>query len=277
MTTFLVAAIQMDTTSNQDQNLSVAADFIGEAAKKGAKLIALPETMVYLGRDYAALSEAVPGGKTATYLSALARKYGVYIEGGSLYERNENDPVRPYNTTFLLGPDGAFLGKYSKLHPFDVVLDSGVTSRESSHVAPGHEIVTVKTAGVGTLGFGICYDLRFGELFRLMALRGAQILVLPANFTEATGRAHWEVLVRARAIENECYVIAPNQVGKKPRFTAYGHSLIVDPRGKVLAEADGTETGVIYAPIDLDLVSKVRKETFTLQNRREDIYSLCLK
>ena len=193
MTTFLVAAIQMDTTSNQDQNLSVAADFIGEAAKKGAKLIALPETMAYLGRDYAALSEAVPGGKTATYLSTLARKYGVYIEGGSLYERNENDPARPYNTTFLLGPDGAFLGKYSKLHPFDVVLDSGVTSRESSHVAPGHEIVTVKTAGVGTLGFGICYDLRFGELFRLMALRGAQILVLPANFTEATGRAHWEV------------------------------------------------------------------------------------
>ena len=233
--------------------------------------------MAYLGRDYAALSEAVPGGKTATYLSTLARKYGVYIEGGSLYERNENDPARPYNTTFLLGPDWAFLGKYSKLHPFDVVLDSGVTSRESSHVAPGHEIVTVKTAGVGTLGFGICYDLRFGELFRLMALRGAQILVLPANFTEATGRAHWEVLVRARAIENECYVIAPNQVGKKPRFTAYGHSLIVDPRGKVLAEADGTETGVIYAPIDLDLVSKVRKETFTLQNRREDIYSLCLK
>ena len=277
MTTFLVAAIQMDTTSNQDQNLSVVADFIGEAAKKGAKLIALPETMAYLGRDYAALSEAVPGGKTATYLSTLARKYGVDIEGGSLYERNENDPARPYNTTFLLGPDGAFLGKYSKLHPFDVVLDSGVTSRESSHVAPGHEIVTVKTAGVGTLGFGICYDLRFGELFRLMALRGAQILVLPANFTEATGRAHWEVLVRARAIENECYVIAPNQVGKKPRFTAYGHSLIVDPRGKVLAEADGTETGVIYAPIDLDLVSKVRKETFTLQNRREDIYSLCLK
>ena len=169
MTTFLVAAIQMDTTSNQDQNLSVVADFIGEAAKKGAKLIALPETMAYLGRDYAALSEAVPGGKTATYLSTLARKYGVYIEGGSLYERNENDPARPYNTTFLLGPDGAFLGKYSKLHPFDVVLDSGVTSRESSHVAPGHEIVTVKTAGVGTLGFGICYDLRFGELFRLMA------------------------------------------------------------------------------------------------------------
>lgn len=277
MTTFLAAAIQMDTTSNQERNLSVAADFIGEAAKKGAKLIALPETMAYLGRDYAAFSEAVPGGKTETYLSRLAKKYGVYIVGGSLYERNENDLVRPYNTTFLLGPDGAFLGKYSKLHPFDVVLDSGVTSRESSHVAPGHDIVTVKTDGVGTLGLGICYDLRFGELFRLMALRGAQILVLPANFTEATGRAHWEVLVRARAIENECYVIAPNQVGKKPRFTAYGHSLLVDPRGKVLAEAGGTETGVIYAPIDLDLVSKVRKETFTLQNRREDIYSLCLK
>lgn len=277
MTTFLAAAIQMDTTSNQERNLSVAADFIGEAAKKGAKLIALPETMAYLGRDYAAFSEAVPGGKTVTYLSRLAKKYGVYIVGGSLYERNENDLVRPYNTTFLLGPDGAFLGKYSKLHPFDVVLDSGVTSRESSHVAPGHDIVTVKTDGVGTLGLGICYDLRFGELFRLMALRGAQILVLPANFTEATGRAHWEVLVRARAIENECYVIAPNQVGKKPRFTAYGHSLIVDPRGKVLAEAGGMETGIIYAPIDLDLVSKVRKETFTLQNRREDIYSLCLK
>ena len=137
MTTFLVAAIQMDTTSNQDQNLSVVADFIGEAAKKGAKLIALPRPWPIWAAIMRPFQKRFLVGKRQPYLSTLARKYGVYIEGGSLYERNENDPARPYNTTFLLGPDGAFLGKYSKLHPFDVVLDSGVTSRESSHASTG--------------------------------------------------------------------------------------------------------------------------------------------
>ena len=273
MTTFLVAAIQMDTTSNQDQNLSVVADFIGEAAKKGAKLIALPETMAYLGRDYAALSEAVPGGKTATYLSTLARKYGVYIEGGSLYERNENDPARPYNTTFLLGPDGAFLGKYSKLHPFDVTVPGGGQMRESSQICPGDAIVTVETGELGTWGLSVCYDLRFGELYRLMALEGAQVLFVPANFTLNTGKDHWEVLLRARAIENGCYVVAPEQFGPGPEFPAYGRSMVVDPWGNVVAQAPD-RPGVTLADIDLDYVEEIRRKVGTLANRRTDRYRL---
>ena len=196
----------------------------------------------------------------------LAVQCGIAIGYGWTSQEQHGKGENHYT---LLDKNGGVLSDYVKIHPFSY-------GGEDRFYHSGEKL-TSAVLGEFSVGTLICYDLRFGELFRLMALRGAQILVLPANFTEATGRAHWEVLVRARAIENECYVIAPNQVGKKPRFTAYGHSLIVDPRGKVLAEADGTETGIIYAPIDLDLVSKVRKETFALQNRREDVYTLSKK
>jgi predicted amidohydrolase len=274
MTNYLAAAIQMDTQSDVTMNLKAAASLIGEAAAHGAKLAVLPETMNYLGRDFAVNAEPVPGGTTFHTLAELAKKYRMWLVGGSIYEWNPEDTARPLNTAFMISPEGKFVAKYSKLHPFDVVLPSGVTSRESDQVKPGERIVTAQAGKVGTLGFAVCYDIRFGEMFRLMALQGAQLFAIPANFTEGTGRMHWEVLLRARAVENECYVIAANQVGKKPRFTAYGHSMIIDPRGKILAEADGKTPGVIYAPIDLDLVTKVRQETFTLANRREDVYRL---
>lgn len=272
MTKFIAAAVQMDSQDDKNANLAAAEGYIREAAARGASLVVLPESMNYIGRDMAGEAETIPGGPTFRKMADLARELGIWVEAGSIYESNPEDPARPFNTTFLVRPDGTLAAKYAKLHPFDVVLPNGVTSRESDRVCPGKAIETAETE-LGKLGMAICYDVRFGEMFRIMALEGAKIFAVPANFTVNTGKDHWEVLVRARAIENECYVIAPNQMGKKPRFTAYGNSLIVDPWGTVIARASD-KPGVITAEIDLDYVTKVRQSTFTLDNRRPDVYEL---
>ncbi len=272
MTEFLAAAVQMDTGEDKEENLARAGKWIGEAAENGADLIVFPETMNYMGRDIVEMAEDIPDGETFCFLSDMARKHHIWVEAGSIYETNPEDPKRPFNTTFLLDPAGHLVAKYRKLHMFDVELAGGVVSRESDRVCPGKEVVTANTPWC-TLGLGICYDLRFGELFRLEAVQGAKVLCIPSNFTVNTGKDHWEALLRARAIENECYVIAPNQIGKKPKFTAYGNSLIVDPWGTVVARSSDTE-GVIYGKIDLAYVDKVRQQTFTLKNRRPDVYGL---
>ena len=272
MTKFIAAAVQMDSQDDKMANLAAAEGYIREAAARGARLVVLPESMNYLGRDMAQEAEAIPGGTTFQRLSGLARELDLWLEAGSIYESNPEDPARPFNTTFLICPDGTLAAKYAKLHPFDVVLPNGVTSRESDRVCPGKKL-TVAETDLGKVGLGICYDIRFGEMFRIMALEGAKLFAVPANFTVNTGKDHWEVLLRARAIENECYVIAPNQMGKKPRFTAYGNSLMVDPWGTVIARASD-KPGVITAEIDLDYVTKVRQSTFTLDNRRPDVYQL---
>ncbi|SDW94026.1 Predicted amidohydrolase [Acidaminococcus fermentans] len=272
MTKFIAAAVQMDSQDDKMANLAAAEGYIREAAARGARLVVLPESMNYIGRDMAQEAEAIPGGPTFQRLSGLARELDLWLEAGSIYESNPEDPARPFNTTFLICPDGTMAAKYAKLHPFDVVLPNGVTSRESDRVCPGKKL-TVAETDLGKVGLGICYDIRFGEMFRIMALEGAKLFAVPANFTVNTGKDHWEVLLRARAIENECYVIAPNQMGKKPRFTAYGNSLMVDPWGTVIARASD-KPGVITAEIDLDYVTKVRQSTFTLDNRRPDVYQL---
>ena len=272
MTKFIAAAIQMDSQDDKSANLAVAEGYIREAAARGTRLVVMPETMNYIGRDIAGEAESIPLGPTFQKMAGLARELGIWLEAGSIYESNPADPSRPFNTTFLIRPDGTLAAKYAKLHPFDVVLPNGVTSRESDRVCPGNALASADTE-LGKLGLAICYDVRFGEIFRLMALDGAKIFAVPANFTVNTGKDHWETLVRARAIENECYVIAPNQMGKKPRFTAYGNSLIVDPWGTVIARAS-EKPGVITAEIDLEYVTKVRQSTFTLDNRRPDVYRL---
>lgn len=272
MTKFIAAAVQMDSQDDKMANLAAAEGYIREAAARGARLVVLPESMNYIGRDMAQEAEAIPGGPTFQRLSGLARELDLWLEAGSIYESNPEDPARPFNTTFLICPDGTLAAKYAKLHPFDVVLPNGVTSRESDRVCPGKKL-TVAETDLGKVGLGICYDIRFGEMFRIMALEGAKLFAVPANFTVNTGKDHWEVLLRARAIENECYVIAPNQMGKKPRFIAYGNSLMVDPWGTVIARASD-KPGVITAEIDLDYVTKVRQSTFTLDNRRPDVYQL---
>ena len=240
MTKFIAAAIQMDSQDDKNANLAAAEGYIREAAAQGARLVVLPETMNYIGRDIAGEAESIPHGLTFQKMAGLARELGIWLEAGSIYESNPEDPSRPFNTTFLIRPDGTLAANMPS-HPFDVVLPNGVTSRESDRVCPGKVLATADTE-LGKLGLAICYDVRFGEIFRLMALDGARIFAVPANFTVNTGKDHWEILVRARAIENECYVIAPGpDGGRNLGSRAYGNSMIVDPWGTVIARASGNQ------------------------------------
>lgn len=200
MTKFIAAAVQMDSQDDKMANLAAAEGYIREAAARGARLVVLPESMNYIGRDMAQEAEAIPGGPTFQRLSGLARELDLWLEAGSIYESNPEDPARPFNTTFLICPDGTLAAKYAKLHPFDVVLPNGVTSRESDRVCPGKKL-TVAETDLGKVGLGICYDIRFGEMFRIMALEGAKLFAVPANFTVNTGKDHWEVLLRARPLK----------------------------------------------------------------------------
>lgn len=272
MRKFIAAAIQMDSTGDKEQNIKNAVALITEAAARGAKLVAMPEQMSYVGSESLANAEDIPGGRTFQIMAEQAAKYNIWLHCGSVYETNGIDP-RPYNTTMLISPKGDLAARYRKIHTFDVCIKDGPTVKESDRVCPGREIVIVDTGEVGQLGLAICYDMRFGELFRLMALAGAQILLNPADFVLNTGKDHWEPILRTRAIENGCYVIAPAQCGIKPKFQAYGKSLIVDPWGNVIAKASDRPS-VITAEIDLDYLEAVRNQVFTLQNRRPDVYSL---
>ena len=272
MNKFTVAVLQLDSQDDVQKNLDTVVSFIEEAAARGAKLITMPESMNYVGLDNAGHAEEIPGGPTFQLMSEQAKKYGVWLHCGSIYEKNPNDP-RPFNSTMVIDPQGNLAAKYHKIHPFDVVIPNGPVNRESERICPGDEIVTVDTGEVGHLGLSICYDMRFAEMYRIMALEGAQILLMPADFTMPTGKDHWETILRTRAIENGCYVIAPAQYGVKPKFQAYANSLVVDPWGNVIARASN-HPQVITAEIDLDYLQQVRRQIFTLENRRPDVYSL---
>lgn len=269
MRKFIAAAVQMDTQNDKQANWQQITGFIDEAAAKGAQLIAFPEVMNILSED-PAYAESIPG-PTTDLLSQKALEHQIWIHGGSISQVNSDGP-RTYNTTVLINPQGEIAACYSKLHNFDMTLPDGSSVRESDRKEPGHNIVTVATE-LGHLGFAICYDMRFPELFRLMALEGAQIIFLPANFTMPTGKDHWEPILRTRAIENGCYIIAPNQVGMKEKFVAYGNSMIVDPWGTVIARASD-KPGIILAEIDLDYLDTVRHRNPSTENRRTDVYHL---
>ena len=272
MNKFTVAVLQLDSQDDVQKNLDTVVSFIEEAAARGAKLITMPESMNYVGLDNAGHAEEIPGGPTFQLMSEQAKKYGVWLHCGSIYEKNPNDP-RPFNSTMVIDPRGNLAAKYHKIHPFDVVIPNGPVNRESERICPGDEIVTVDTGEVGHLGLSICYDMRFAEMYRIMALEGAQILLMPADFTMPTGKDHWETILRTRAIENGCYVVAPAQYGVKPKFQAYANSLVVDPWGNVIARASN-HPQVITAEIDLDYLQQVRRQIFTLENRRPDVHSL---
>ncbi|GAA6386710.1 carbon-nitrogen hydrolase family protein [Lawsonibacter asaccharolyticus] len=272
MNKFTVAVLQLDSQDDVQKNLDTVVSFIEEAAARGAKLITMPESMNYVGLDNAGHAEEIPGGPTFQLMSEQAKKNGVWLHCGSIYEKNPNDP-RPFNSTMVIDPRGNLAAKYHKIHPFDVVIPNGPVNRESERICPGDEIVTVDTGEVGHLGLSICYDMRFAEMYRIMALEGAQILLMPADFTMPTGKDHWETILRTRAIENGCYVVAPAQYGVKPKFQAYANSLVVDPWGNVIARASN-HPQVITAEIDLDYLQQVRRQIFTLENRRPDVYSL---
>jgi deaminated glutathione amidase len=267
-----VAAIQMNSRDDKSKNIETALRLIDRAAGAGAKLVALPEVWAYLGpeagnRDSA---EPVPGPLT-DLLAERARRHGIFLHTGSFYEARASDP-RIFNTNVVISPDGDIIAKYSKIHMFDVVLDGVATYQESATVSPGDEIVTVDIDEV-RVGLAICYDLRFPELFRILALRGADVIMLPAAFTMTTGKDHWEILIRARAIENGVYMVAPAQVGSHgDGHWCYGRSLIADPWGTVLAIAPDRET-VISADLDLEYLQKIRRQVPSLANRMPDRYA----
>lgn len=267
-----VAAVQMNSRDEKAANIETALALIDRAAGTGARLIALPEVWTYLGPSEGNYDAAEPlTGPTLSRVADRARRHGVYLHAGSVLERVEGDP-RLRNTSAVFGPDGSLIASYRKIHLFDVVLDGVATYQESETVAAGEEIVTFDIDGF-TVGLATCYDLRFPELFRILALRGAEMIVLPAAFTMTTGKDHWEVLIRARAIENGLYMVAPAQIGEHPPGNwSYGRSLIVDPWGTVLATAPDAET-VITAELDRNQVRKVRRQVPSLANRMPDRYA----
>jgi len=257
--TYLAAAIQMTAGSDKGANLERAERLIRLAAARGANLVALPETFNWRGKrsEEAAAAEPLEGESLAA-ISRLARELGLHIVAGSITEHAPGQTKR-YNTSALIAPDGARLAIYRKIHLFDIDLPGRVTVKES--------VVSARTP-LGTIGLSVCYDLRFPELYRRLTFGGAEIITVPSCFTFPTGEAHWDALIRARAIENQAYVIAPAQFGTNIHgFSDYGNSAIVDPWGRVIGRASDQE-GVVIAPIDLDYLDRVRRELPALQHNR---------
>jgi len=264
------AVVQLNSTADKARNLATAERLVREAAADGAALVALPEKWNLLADGAALLAGAEPlDGPSLEAARAWARELGIHLLAGSVPELAGGG--KAFNTSVLIGPDGHDLAAYRKIHMFDVDA-GGVAYRESEHEEPGSEIVTAPLPGA-CLGLSVCYDLRFPELYRILAVRGAQIVAVPSAFTLATGRDHWEVLLRARAIEDQVFVLAPNQVGEAPpHFSSYGRSMIVDPWGVVLATAPDEEC-FAAAELDLKAQRRVRDSLPSLANRRPHAYA----
>jgi predicted amidohydrolase len=271
MRSFKASAVQMSAGSDKEANLAAAAELVTNAAASGASLVALPEVFAWRGPQEREPEIAEPlAGRIGTFASELARRLGIWLVAGSILETADNGAAggRCYNTTALFSPDGALAASYRKIHLFDVDVEGRIQVRESKTRLAGDSPCCVDTE-LGRIGLAICYDLRFPELFRGLAAAGAEIVVLPSAFTAPTGRAHWHTLVRARAIENQCYVIAPDQFGASSMgFENYGHSLIVDPWGDVMADAGPGGPCVITADLSAALLARVRSELPALGHRR---------
>lgn len=265
------AAIQLNATDDTDRNLETADRLVRQAASLGAELVVLPEKWTVLGtRDHMQAGAEGLDGRAITWARETAAALGLDLVAGSLFERVDGRELGA-NTSVHVGPDGELKAVYRKIHLFDVEID-GARYAESSTEEPGNEIVVSALQDGTKLGLSICYDLRFPELYRILAVRGATIISVPAAFTLPTTRDHWETLVRARAIENQCFVIAPNQIGNHPGgLRSGGRSLIVDPWGLVLAGATDHETAIV-ADLELGRVDEVRERVPALAHRRPGAY-----
>ena len=274
-----IGVIQLDAQGDHAANLDVAEAMVCQAADAGAGYVALPEQFHLrvgrgAGRRY--VETAACYHDTVARFARLCAQREITLLMGSVTEPSP-DPQRAYNTSALLGPDGSVLAAYRKLHLFDVAVGDDVAEQESKRFMAGDTVVSCQSP-VGHMGLTICYDLRFPELYRALALRGVQVAAVPSNFTRPTGEAHWLALLRARAIENSMFIIAPNQCGAftGPRgggFTAYGHSAVIDPWGRVLLEMDD-RPGIGYAEVDPQVVTQMRDAIPVLQNRRPEAYGL---
>ena len=259
-----VAAVQMCATDDLAANLATCRRLAARAADAGARLIVLPECFPFLGSregDKMAVAETIddahPGPIVET-LQAIATQHRAVVIGGGMPERVPGDDHRAYNTALVVGPGGELAARYRKIHLFDVDIPGGATLRESDATAPGDAGLVVRTLGL-SLGITICYYVRFPELYRKLWKAGADVLLVPAAFTAHTGAAHWHLLLRARAVENQAYVIAAAQGGRhNAKRESYGHAMVVDPWGTIVAEqADGD--GVVVAQIDPELIARIRR------------------
>jgi len=267
MKSYLAAAIQMTSLSDLDKNLVEAEELIELAVRQGAELVSLPENFSFLGTEEDKIAQAQTIAQASEkFLKTMAQRFQVTILGGGFPVPVTQDKV--YNTALLIDRNGVELTRYHKVHLFDVNLPDGNTYQESSTVMSGTELPSVYSSEqLGNLGLSVCYDVRFPELYRHLAYKGADILFVPAAFTAYTGKDHWQVLIQARAIENTCYVIAPAQTGLHYAMRqTHGHAMIVDPWGVILADASDTP-GVAIAEINPARLQQVRRQMPSLQHR----------
>ena len=272
---FLAACVQLRCTMDIERNLNKTEELVRRAAAMGASLVATPENTSLLGPQFhkVELAESIDG-PIAGRLQSLAAELGIHLLVGSLSEQRVApdgtvDSERCHNTSLLYGPEGDRLAVYRKMHLFDVDVPGGLTVKESDSICPGDEVVVAETA-LGRLGMSICYDLRFPELYRAQVDQGADMIAIPSAFTLTTGKDHWHALLRARAIETQCWVLAPAQWGThdaEGRRKSYGHSMIIDPWGTVVAEK-GDGEGLCIAEIDLSYNDTVRQAIPVRNHRR---------
>jgi predicted amidohydrolase len=263
---YLAAVAQVNAREDVAANLDLALRLIAAASSRGARIVVLPEYFLYVGPD-GSVAFDLDGAEVAAVREA-ARKHGLFVAAGSVRERVRDGDPRHYNTSLLFGPDGEEVARYRKIHLFDVDLPNGVRHRESETIRPGDRAVAVETP-LGMIGMTVCYDLRFPELYRGLAALGAHVLLVPANFTLMTGKDHWEALLRARAIENQAWVLASGQIGQKHAGKAsFGRSMIVDPWGAVVALAPDMDEALAVAEIDMDWLDKVRALVPALRHAR---------
>jgi predicted amidohydrolase len=266
-----IAVCQLNPREDRAVNLAAARAALSDAAARGADLAVLPELVDYMGPSKGAPKPEPVDGEFGSLMASAARELGMWVHAGSFREETGEVGGGPgelaYNTSLVFDRSGRLAATYRKIHLYDVEIPGRVSYHESSSVAAGSELVDVDIEGV-RVGLSICYDLRFPELYRALAVGGAQALVVPAAFMAHTGRDHWEVLLRARAIENQCWVVAAGQIGPhEPGRTTYGRSMVIDPWGTVVAQAPDT-TGVTVADLDLDRLATIRAELPSLANRR---------
>lgn len=267
MKSYLAAAIQMTSLPDLEKNLVKAEEFIELAVRQGAELVGLPENFSFLGTEENKLTQAEAiAHKSEKFLKTMAQRFQITILGGGFPVPVDSNKV--YNTALLVGPSGNELARYQKVHLFDVNVPDGNTYQESSTVKPGTQLPPIYSSDqLGAVGLSVCYDIRFPELYRHLAYKGADIFFVPAAFTAYTGKDHWQILIQARAIENTCYVIAPAQTGRHYAMRqTHGHAMIVDPWGVILADA-GDTPGVAIAEINPARLQQVRRQMPCLQHR----------
>lgn len=262
-----ISCVQLNAGSSIQKNLANLESLLKTALKRKPDIVAFPENFLWRGSSEKLEETSLATKEILHNFKSKARKHKTAFLLGSLIEPSKT-PHKYYNTAYWVSASGRVSAAYRKIHLFDVDLSKDLSVQESKHILPGHKPVLVSEGGIVS-GLTICYDLRFPELFRQLTHLGAQILFVPANFTKETGKAHWKVLLRARAIENQCFVVAPAQVGKNPSngITSYGHSLMIDPWGRILFEGSGTSQEVLTADADFSILNKVRSVLPALRHR----------